>query len=46
MKHILNFALEEEQYEKLRELAYKSRKSIAQILRELIDKYLDKNSGD
>jgi len=38
--HRLNFALEEEQYEKLRELAYKTRRSIADILREAIDKLL------
>ena len=44
--HRLNFALEEEQYEKLREIAYKTRRSIADILREIIDKYLDKNSRD
>ncbi len=44
--HRLNFALEEEQYEKLRELAYKTRRSIADILREIIDKYLNENSRD
>ena len=44
--HRLNFALEEEQYEKLRSLAYKTRRSIADILREIIDKLLNKNSRD
>ena len=40
MKHILNIAIEQEQYEKIREIAYKSRKSIAEIMREMIDKLL------
>ena len=46
MKHTLNISIEEEQYEKLREIAYKSRKSIAQVIRELIDKLLKENSRD
>ena len=41
MKHILNISIEQEQYEKIREIAYKSRKSIAQILRDIIDKLLN-----
>lgn len=40
MKHILNIAIEEEQYEALRKLAYDSRKSIAEIMRSMIDKLL------
>jgi len=40
MKHILNIAIEQEQYEKLRDISYKSRKSIAQVVREAIDKLL------
>lgn len=43
-KHKLNITITTEQYEELREIAYKSRKSIALILREMIDKYL--NNGD
>lgn len=38
MKHRLNISIKDEQYEKLRDIAYKSRKSIAQIVREMIDK--------
>jgi len=40
--HILNISIEEEQYEKIREIAYKSRKSIAQVLREWIDEIIAK----
>ena len=40
MKHILNISIEQEQYEKLRKIAFENRKSIAQILRELIDEKL------
>ncbi len=36
--HTLNIKIEDEQYEKLRNLAYKNRKSLALIIRELIDK--------
>jgi len=39
-KHKLNITVTIKQYEKLRELAYKSRKSIALILREWIDEKL------
>ena len=38
MKHTLQISIEEEQYEKLRKLAYETKKSIAQIIREAIDK--------
>ena len=37
MKRTLQINIEEEQYEKLRKLAYEERKSIAEIIRELID---------
>ena len=36
--HTLNIKIEDEQYEKLRDLAYKNRKSLAQIIREMIEK--------
>ena len=36
--HRLNIGIEEEQYEKLRDIAYKTRKSIAEIVRDMIDK--------
>ena len=35
--HTLNIKIEPEQYEKLRKLAYETKKSIAQIIRDLID---------
>ena len=35
--HTLNIKIEPEQYEKLRKTAYETKKSIAQIVRELID---------
>ena len=38
--HILNITLEQEQYEKLRKIAFDNRKSVAQIIREAIDNYL------
>lgn len=45
-KHTLNISIEQEQYEKLRKISFNSRKSIAQIIREAIDKLLNKNSRD
>ena len=40
--HILNITLEQEQYDKLRKIAFNSRKSIARILREWIDEKIAK----
>lgn len=40
-KHKLNITITTKQYEELRKLSFKSRKSIALILREMIDKYLE-----
>lgn len=40
-KHKLNITITTKQYEQLREMAYKERKSIAQILREWIDEKIN-----
>lgn len=36
----LNITIELEQYKKLKELSYKSNKSIAEIIRDMIDEYI------
>ena len=43
--HILNISIEEEQYEKIRKMAYISRKSLAQVIRDMIDNWnIDKRN--
>lgn len=41
-EHTLNIIISDEQYEALRKLSYETRKSISQIIRELLDKELEK----